>query len=646
VKNLKIKFIWGGSRAIPGRWYLGLFGLYDRGEGRRGRGIAISMRGILSWSAGLALAAYMAGATALFWMWERNPYSLLTYGDAVLYPLRQQTIGEKKGQAFIARGADAFRERKFHDAAMLLRLGLARYPRDLRARLMLAQYYFMANQRPMAAQVLEEGLTDEYPGRAYLEALFGAAEQGDDFQKIIAVADRYRERLRGSEDSRLEFRWLMGRQFAALAAAGRHEVALERAQAEVSGDFAWEHRVLALLSLGRTGEALAALAEWRETPGADRRTVLRLNIRALREAKRFDEMDAAIQTLRDLNPAEPPPAVYGVVQRALAGRETAADEALDDYLFRFGGSARNLQLLAEPLAEIGDRRRLERCIAAALERGYPPGRFQVLLVETLVNQGDWAAANRILTSIPPPTGREAAQGEVWRALMQRLIDVGATPSDAAQIELLEFLRGRPWPVQTFRRSIETLRLAGRLDAARDAIAMATRAFPTSPWVQTQADEVAAAIAARDMPVVPVAPVAVRLPGEAIFFGQLDGAIEAGRWADAARQVSEARGARPAPNWVAANEPRLRLAQVRIGRGLADRSTMVGSARLYLNGSDERSNRILELAREFHAAGDPGAAQAVTREVLSRTPGYPPAQRLLAEWEPKPEEKKEPGGGAP
>jgi hypothetical protein len=42
--------------------------------------------------------------------------------------------------------------------------------------------------------------------------------------------------------------------------------------------------------------------------------------------------------------------------------------------------------------------------------------------------------------------------------------------------------------------------------------------------------------------------------------------------------------------------------------------------------------MLEVAREFSALGDKAAAGALVREVLRRTPEFPPAQRLLKEWE--------------
>jgi hypothetical protein len=50
------------------------------------------VRGLLWWTFGGAVAAYLAFATALFYFWERNPYNLLTYEDAVWRPMRREEV--------------------------------------------------------------------------------------------------------------------------------------------------------------------------------------------------------------------------------------------------------------------------------------------------------------------------------------------------------------------------------------------------------------------------------------------------------------------------------------------------------------------------------------------------------------------------
>ncbi len=629
-----VKLIWGATRSIKGRWFLGLFGLYSRVEGKPEDALAISLRGLALWLLGLGLAAYVAGATAVFWIWQRNPYSVLTYQDALLYPLRRATLAEKQGQAFIAQGRDLYRAKKYHDAANLLRLGLARYPRDLRARLLLAQYYLLTNQHPIAQRILQEGMTNDYPGRAYLDTMVSVAEQGEDYDLAVRTYDRYLARLKADGPVR-DYRWFSSRKFAALTAAGRHADALALAEAEGPGEQANEHRVLALLGLKRAAEAVTFLAEWHQRPGANLPTVSRLQVRALREAVQFEGMEAALAELRGLARADPATMVDAVVQQAMAGRLNQASAALDEYLFRFGGSAANLVLLAEPLAEIDQPELLRRCVAAAAERGYPLQRFQTLLVASQLRHAEWDAAGRLLAAMAPVTGRDAQQARVWRDWTQRLLEAAATPSDTAQLSLGEFMRSRPWPIALFRRTVDSLILAERWETARDITAAAVRIYPASAWVRSQGDAISAALAASAITKAPATVVPVRQLGEKIFVQRLDDAVHAQRWEGASQLMKELRAVRPEPPWLPAREAGFRLTLVRINHGLGDQAGALAAARLFLNGDNERSRQMLELAREFATAGDKDSGLALTREVLRRTPNHPPAVRLLAELNPPP-----------
>lgn len=101
---------------------------------------------------------------------------------------------------------------------------------------------------------------------------------------------------------------MVTRLFAALSSAGRHEAALQLAKAEAPGELAREQEVLALLALKRTDEAVTAVENWRKAPGADLRPVTRIQVRTLREAGRFDDMEGAIAELRALSPSDPAPA--------------------------------------------------------------------------------------------------------------------------------------------------------------------------------------------------------------------------------------------------------------------------------------------------------------------------------------------------
>jgi hypothetical protein len=241
----------------------------------------------------------------------------------------------------------------------------------------------------------------------------------------------------------------------------------------------------------------------------------------------------------------------------------------------------------------------------------------------------------------PGAGRTVPAAEqFWLEWMGRLVAAaGTTAADAAQGSLVEFLRGRPWPMKIYRTSIEVLRRAGRVETARDVIALAEGGFPASRWVQTQKAEVANALAARQVGKAPGAAPAGgpdgRLKLERFFFERVDELVRERKWLEAEGLIREARGMMPPLSWVESRDGDLRLTEVRLHQGRGEVPMMLASARVYLNGDVERSRRVTVLAREAWAAGDTSGALALVEAVLQRTPEDVPAKRLLAELKPKP-----------
>ena len=121
--------------------------------------------------------------------------------------------------------------------------------------------------------------------------------------------------------------------------------------------------------------------------------------------------------------------------------------------------------------------------------------------------------------------------------------------------------------------------------------------------------------------------------EQVFFQRLHDLVEARKWPEAQRHIQQVQALRTEPEWLAKRDDELRLAQFKISRGQGDLTGMLNAARLFLNGDEARSQQMLEMARQVEATGEKAAAIAVLKEVVSRTPKFVPAQRLLAEWEP-------------
>ncbi|MEY2879419.1 MAG: hypothetical protein RLZZ15_1799, partial [Verrucomicrobiota bacterium] len=600
MRRSRLRFVWKSREAIAGEWRLGVWCSYRDGSGSRGLGRAISVRGVLRWLGALGLAAYLGGATALFWFWEKNPYNRLTYVDAAFYPLRRGVIADRRAQAFIAQGLDLARAGKWQDAEPLLRLGLARRPQELMARMKLVEFNVGTRQRGNAWRLLEEGLNPAAFDRRYVTSVFMFAAAGDDFEPIIRWSRHYLPKVAGDR-AVFDRAWLADQLFGALLGAARFAEALALAEGESPGDKSTERRGLALIGLGRAADAVAWLEGSRTRGEGSAPLISRLLVRAYREAGRLDDMEKELANFRALEPAQPGPLVYRVVQLAMAGRREAARRAFDDYVFRFGGKQENLTLVAAPLAEIGEPDLVGRCVAAAAERGWPRPALDALHVEAALAAGDWETAQRAFAA-----ATRSGPANPWRERTQRVLAAIKSPVDGAQAQLLEVLRRRHWRLVDLKHDAEILRRAGEVATARDIALLAQQTFPASPWPakllaaieekrSVAADQAAAA------PVVAAVPVAAAPQGDE-FFTRLDEALQRGHVTEADRLIRGAKALAPKPAWLVRREADFYFAQIRLAQARGESAALIQAARLFLDRRADRGPRLLAFARELHAAG--------------------------------------------
>lgn len=639
----RLKFIWGSGDALPGEWKLGLWGKYDRGEGTHGLGTAVSVRGLLRWFGVVCVAAYLVGATALYVWLRGRPYNLVTYTDTLLLPVRWPHVREQLGRSLIAQGLDEMKAQKWFEGQMHLRAGLNRAPHDLRARMELAGFYSAINQRPRALKVLTEDLDSGYPGRRYLESLFAIAAAGEDYDVIVAACDRY---LPTERDDHL---WLLTQKIQALLDDHRPAEALALVEKDPAAETSLlrEKRVFALLDLGRGAEAVDYLAHWKTEPGASAAQITRLQVRALRETGRFADMDAALAAFRDLAPSDPRTSIYSVVQLALAGRTREASAAMDDFLFRFSSSAQSLLALATALAETPARDLLQRCRDEAALHGFPLPPFDMALLQAQVRAADWNGALQTLPRIKPVEGRASQLDKFVYSLFDAMVKAAAMPDDAAQATLVALIQERPLTLKIYRQTAEALLAAGRLDTAGRVLGAASVGYPTSPTLarlreqldaakQKQAEALAAAQSAQ-------APAASTPALGKDFFAQLDQLMQDAKWNDAAEEIRRIRVARPA--WLRRSEDAVLERQMTISVHRGDALELLAAVTLYLDGTREHADRVLQVAREARAAGMVADGERVVNEVLRKQRDYPPATRLLREWHPPEPEPKAAGAKA-
>ncbi|QYM77480.1 hypothetical protein K0B96_09055 [Horticoccus luteus] len=633
----EFKMVWASARAVPGRWYLGVVGLHDPDAHGRFRGVALSVRGILAWLGVLAVLAYLALALALFLWLDRRPFNMVTFSDIAL-PTRWSRISDLRGKGYIEEGMADLKNGRWMQGEMKLRVGLSKHPDNLRARMTLGQFYLAIGRRVLALNVLQAGLQGTYPGRIYLNAMLQVASQCEDFPLALRVIDETLARP-AREVPESDRRWLRGQKMQLLVAAHRAPELLEMLDAmpDLRGPEADEARVLALVDAGRLPEAESFLAQWlARAPKTEVAQVMRLQVRIFREQKKMTAMNDTLDRLRALAPADPRTTIYAVVQQTMAGETTRAAQSMDEFVLRFGSDLNNLITLAQPLAEIGAVPLLQRCLAEAQAQGLPTRAFYAAETRAFLHTGQFREAAQAYANFKRDTKEAARAEEMWVSWMDKLLPALIGPPESAQVvELQAFLRSRPFPVSIYRETEEILRKAGRLDTAREVLAMGIGAFPASAALATSKAEVdeqlAAARPAESEKAAAPGPAAG--PRERVVFEDLDRLIGEGKWSEAAEQARAVLLSKPA--WLPKRESELLRIEMRGHFENGATAEMIGAARMLMDGSNARAQQVVDFAAEVSARGQKDTAATLLGEVLRKTPDYPPAKRALKELEEKP-----------
>lgn len=631
LRATRLKFIWGASKVVVARWRFGLWGFYERKAGHPDSGLAISVRGLLVLFCFMAVTAYIGGATAVYLWLDRKEHNYVTYTDVLLLPVRWEEMQHKRGQAYLDEGIANMKAQRWSEGEMKLRVGLSKYPQSLPARLALAEFYFYAQQHPRALKVLEEGMeaVPGYPGRRYLTNYFTIATQAEDYASVLDAADRYLGEP--SQDlAEKERDWLFQQKLNALIKEDRAAEALTMLESAPDNVVFNEQRVLVLIELGRTAEAVDYLESWRTTAGLTPQ-ILRLQVRGYRELGDAEKMNAALEELRKRSPADPRTYAYAVIQRKLLGQEAEAMASLQDYFFRFGGFAANTLLVAQPLAEIGAVDMLQICLQRATEQGYDLRPYLLLLAHAQLKQGDWTGARQSTERLAGMSTMGRSAQELDAAELARILAAIATdPSDGPQVTLLKHLESRFYVFQIYRMIAGTLMRAERYEAALEVIAQAERRYPRNLALAASKAEASAVLAERAAAQVTpelrsTAPVFV----EQAFFERVDDAMANARWAEASTMIRDVQQARP--TWLKSRESDVLSRQMRAARGAQALLEMSLAARLLLDGSLTRSQIVVDYAVELHNQGDTDVAVRLLREVTRKMPTHALARRLLEDW---------------
>jgi hypothetical protein len=654
----KIRIVWSTPPLPGGRWRLGLFNFQRIDDPARPavrtsaataaywekylhHALHVSARGLLAWSAGLAVVAYFAGAAILLQRLERgNPHNRVTYLDLAL-PSRWSELDRLRGEGFIALGRERLQRGEFAAGFSLLRLGLDRHPADQEARLHVARLYVTLRLRAQAEKVLRDGLAFGYPGRDSLELAFALAADGDRPDEGAAVARLARERflaLPPAERPAGEALWLDQQVVRALLAADHPDEALaliEQSYPE-NHTFRREVTLARLLDTGRSAEAAALAERWAaEEPRAPE--PLRLLVRARRQLGDPAATDAALARLRALAPSEPDALLYALAQHHLAGRADAAAAALEELLFRHGATAGVYATAASIFVEMKHEPGLDRLERELAERGMPPQSVLWGRLQLGVATADWRAVLRhaaSLRSAPGPALPEARAA--WLETATHLAHACLEGASGTQASLVEIVADRQGTLRLYRLVLEALLAAGRPATARQILTLAEGPYPEARSVVDLRGRIETALAAA-APTPDLAPVRREAPPELgsaeTLLAALEQRIHANDTEGALELLAATRRARP--GWLAAAEPRLDALELPVRARGADPLRLQLLARSLLARDPEGPARLLALARELMAENTAHRAHAtlLLKEIVRHAPDHTEALAQLAAWQP-------------
>jgi tetratricopeptide (TPR) repeat protein len=502
----------------------------------------------------------------------------------------------------------------------------------------------------MAISLLRAGLPYNATDRAYMENALQLAAEGEDFDFWLEACEMSLKGTDNRPDLAALRLWTTQRKITGLTEAGQFTEAVRLADAsgaDTNESFA-ELKVLALLKNGEADNAAKFTETWRHKNGPSLR-ILPLQARALREAGRREDMERMLSEWCRLDSTNPTPYINWVACRASLNDKEGAQNALDTFFLRFNSYPEYLIKLSETLVPLGESDLSRQCVAQAESQGFATYTLKQLLMESCITEGNLTEAQEILDQLAPLHEPNDPLIGYW-VLMTRLVAASLDPSTGVQSNLLAKVQEQRLSMLAYRRLITVLRSANKNATALDITRLALSNYPNSTALQKTADTLQNALTATEVAKPKQVITAVKLDSAAadkiqaatratlagvdnedVFFKNLDDKIKAGKADDALAAIRTARSSQP--EWLVARDDELSLIEIRLYAGQKDVLTLQRLARLYLKGDLLRSNKILEIATEFHTAGDPDSAILLVQEILRASPSFKRAKKVLDTWIP-------------
>jgi hypothetical protein len=431
----------------------------------------------------LAVAGWLAAAGAVYaFIRVRHDFAEASYVN-LAWPPRWPQHRQALGRHYITRGQAALAAGEFIDAANFYAAGVSRVPADAAARRQLAIIYLRFGQTQASVELLATGLSGAREDIDYLKLTFGLL---DELQEDLRILELTRQCLPAQPDG------ILAHQFMALqAATARYH----------RGDYDHAEQIIADWKLDNSleGQLLLARCDWERGypelalqrlqdqrtrfPGRDE-LVLQL-IRFYRELGRNELAlnEALVRHVAD--PASPGPRIDLLYAWSRTRDQVRLNRELESYLHDFATDPTALLLLGWFAADDGNAALARRVRDLAAARGHPLAPYELVLVQSLANEGDYpaalAAAEAALKGAPADQTRFTGPLAGLRALAC----FGAGDAANGEIYLRAFV------LRPLARATDSLLLARRLNEigakpqARLVLSTALQAGPLNQAVLTE-----------------------------------------------------------------------------------------------------------------------------------------------------------------
>jgi hypothetical protein len=648
VNSITFILVWDMPAVPGGKWHWGLLNLKvdqpktgavsknlsgEELEALGNHAPHLSMRGLTLWSLSLACAGYLMAAGYLYQRLEsRYPKIELSYLDLAL-PTRWSDLNRKRGDALIVQGRERMEEEKVAEGFSLIRQGLARNPEDFSARLDIARVYAGMRILPQAIKLLRDGFTHGYPGKTYLETLFGLLSTTDQTELGVEVVQTARTLFAARPaGDRLpaEQRFLDESLANAFRDAGRVEEAAVHVATAFPADDLFALKFLSQLHLAQQPRESARIAEkWAALEPANPEPLCVLIV-ALRNAKDFAAMDAALDRLSRIDPARPDALLYRVVQNHLAGRPAPARAAMDRLFLRHGSSPAFYAVVCASFLGTGYVEGFDRVENELRERGLSLHPVLWARVKLAAERSDWAALLTQIDQLRAAPGPGLKRDEVaYLDTMAKLARACLDGGSGTQRSLIEVVGDNPGALLLYKTVITALLDAGRPQTARQILVLAEGPFPDARTLRELRPRLETALAAATA----AEPVAAASSPRFATWEEFKTSFEtqaATAPAAALTLLSENRRAQPA--WLEEHRAELEALELPLRARADDPLLLQVLVRAVLGRDAQAPATLLPLARAIQPSF-PANARLILKETLRVHPENEDALALQRVWEP-------------